>query len=83
MGFIVDSPSSGEFESRNSAGEPGYHDMFDYSWGQFIARKKQLEAYNFSRVGMSARLIDSYIDYIIRHNPRDFETVPFIGTDLH
>ena len=39
IGFVGDSMSSGEFESRNDKGEPGYHDMFEYSWGQFIARQ--------------------------------------------
>jgi hypothetical protein len=24
----------------------------------------------------------SYIDYIIRHNPRDFVNVPFIGNEI-
>ena len=31
---------------------------------------------------MTAKLIDSYIDYIIRHNPEDFKTVGFIGTGI-
>ena len=31
---------------------------------------------------VTARLIDSYIDYIVRHNPKDFETVGFIGKDI-
>ncbi|MBQ9769892.1 MAG: hypothetical protein IJW27_06770, partial [Clostridia bacterium] len=30
----------------------------------------------------TAELIDSYIDYIIRNNPKDFNTVGFIGTDI-
>ena len=55
VGFIGDSLSSGEFESRNAEGKPGYHDYFEYSWGQYIARKNGLKAYNFSRGGMSAK----------------------------
>lgn len=61
MAFIGDSLSSGEFESRNKDGNPGYHDMYEYSWGQFIARKNGLTAYNFSCGGMSAKwYMDSY-----------------------
>ena len=55
IGFIGDSLSSGEFESRNEEGKPGYHDYYDYSWGQYIARKNGLKAYNFSAGGMTAR----------------------------
>lgn len=31
---------------------------------------------------MAAKLIDSYIDYIIRHNMKDFENIGFIGTNI-
>ena len=31
---------------------------------------------------LTARMVDSYIDYIIRHNPDDFKEVGFIGTDI-
>ena len=31
---------------------------------------------------LTARLIDSYIDYIVRHNPEDFKTIGFVGTDI-
>lgn len=53
IAFVGDSLSSGEFESRDHEGKNGYHDMFEYSWGQFIARKNGLTAYNFSRGGMT------------------------------
>ena len=33
IGFIGDSLSSGEFESRDEEGNVGYHDMYEYSWG--------------------------------------------------
>ncbi len=32
---------------------------------------------------LTARMIESYIDYIIRKNPQDFSQIEFIGTDLH
>lgn len=56
IGFIGDSLSSGEFESTNAEGEKGYHDFYDYSWGQYIAREAGLTAYNFSKGGMSAKV---------------------------
>ena len=54
LGCIGDSLSSGEHESRTD-GKPGYHDYFEYSWGQFLARSAGLTAYNFSRGGMTAK----------------------------
>lgn len=41
-------------ESLNSKGEKGYHDYFEYSWGQFMARAAGCEVLNFSRGGMTA-----------------------------
>ena len=32
---------------------------------------------------LTAKMIDSYIDYIIRKHPDDFRRVPFIGKGLH
>ena len=55
IAFIGDSLSSGEFETRDENGKTGYHDLFEYSWGQYIARKNGLKAYNFSRGGMTAK----------------------------
>lgn len=55
IAFIGDSLSSGEFETHDEEGKTGYHDLFEYSWGQFIARKNRLKAYNFSRGGMTAK----------------------------
>lgn len=54
IGCIGDSLSSGELESME-LGERGYHDYFEYSWGQFIARDAGCKVYNFSRGGMTAR----------------------------
>lgn len=51
---IGDSLSSGEMESLNTKGEKGYHDYFEYSWGQFMARAAGCEILNFSRGGMTA-----------------------------
>ena len=54
IGCIGDSLSSGEFESMDGAGNRGYHDYFEYSWGQYIARMTGAKVYNFSRGGMTA-----------------------------
>lgn len=54
MVFVGDSMSSGEFEVSEDNGTHHYYDMFDYSWGQFIARMCGSKAYNFSRGGMTA-----------------------------
>ncbi len=52
---IGDSLSSGEFETFNrEENKRGYYDMFEYSWGQFIARMAGCTVYNFSRGGMTA-----------------------------
>ena len=52
---IGDSLSSGEFESHNSDGSLNWNDIYDYSWGQFIARAIGAKVYNFSMGGMTAR----------------------------
>ena len=63
VAFIGDSLSSGEFESRDENNNPVYHDMFEYSWGQYMARKNGFKAYNFSRGGMTAKeYIDGYAE---------------------
>lgn len=51
---IGDSLSSGEFESMIN-GVKAYHDYYDYSWGQYIARDAGCKVYNFSRGGMTAK----------------------------
>jgi hypothetical protein len=56
IGCIGDSLSSGEFESTDETGtKKGYHDYFEYSWGQYIARAAGCKVYNFSRGGMTAK----------------------------
>lgn len=63
IAFIGDSLSSGEFETRNGQGNACNYDMFEYSWGQYIARKNGLTAFNFSRGGMTAKwYLDSFAD---------------------
>lgn len=63
IAFIGDSLSSGEFETRDEKGNACNYDMYEYSWGQYIARKNGLTAYNFSRGGMTAKwYIDSFAD---------------------
>ncbi len=51
---VGDSLSSGEFETKNPDGTTGYHDKFEYSWGQHIARMTGATVYNFSSGGMMA-----------------------------
>lgn len=52
---IGDSLSSGEFEGKNAEGNKTFHDMFEYSWGQYIARAAGSTVFNFSRGGMTAK----------------------------
>lgn len=52
---IGDSLSSGEFESLDSDGNRDWHDYFEYSWGQYMARNIGATVYNFSRGGMTAK----------------------------
>ena len=55
VGCIGDSLSSGEFESCDENGEKGYHDYYEYSWGQYMAREAGVKVFNFSRGGMTAK----------------------------
>lgn len=55
IGCIGDSLSSGEFVSLGEERVNGYHDYYDYSWGQFLARMAGNKVYNFSRGGMTAK----------------------------
>lgn len=58
---VGDSLSSGEFEAEGDDGKRTYHDMFEYSWGQFIGRAAGCKVYNFSRGGMTANeYLNSY-----------------------
>lgn len=51
---IGDSLSSGEFERLGSDGKKTYHDFYEYSWGQFMARATGSTVYNFSKGGLKA-----------------------------
>lgn len=55
IGCIGDSLSSGEFEAFDENGIKTYHDMMEYSWGQFLARMAGCTVFNFSRGGMTAK----------------------------
>ena len=52
---VGDSLSSGEFEADNGNGGSSGHDMFEYSWGQFMGRMCGSRVYNMSRGGMTAK----------------------------
>lgn len=62
---IGDSLSSGEFQSADINGNPGYHDYYEYSWGQYMAREAGIMVYNFSRGGMTAK---EYMDSFAAQN---------------
>lgn len=55
IGCIGDSLASGEMESLSEDGVVGWHDYYEYSWGQYMARDIGCEALNFSRGGMTAK----------------------------
>lgn len=60
---IGDSLSSGEFESKRPDGSTGYHDFYEYSWGQYIGRSCGSLVYNFSRGGMTAKeYVETFAD---------------------
>lgn len=71
IAFVGDSLSSGEFETYDPATDQrGYYDMFEYSWGQYVARMAGLTAYNFSRGGMTAsEYCDGYAQSMDWWNP--------------
>ncbi len=64
IGCIGDSLSSGEFEAKHENGTTTYHDYYEYSWGQYIARMIGSKVYNFSRGGMTAK---EYCDDFAEH----------------
>lgn len=60
---VGDSLSSGELEAHDHGANTTYHDIFDISWGQYIARFTGSKVYNFSRGGMTAsEYNDTYAD---------------------
>ena len=55
IAVVGDSLASGEFEGTNpETNATTFYDMYDYSWGQFLARMAGTTVRNFSRGGMSA-----------------------------
>ncbi|MBQ4544925.1 MAG: SGNH/GDSL hydrolase family protein [Oscillospiraceae bacterium] len=65
LAVIGDSLSSGEFESYSEQYGKAYHDFYDYSWGQYIAREAGITVYNFSRGGMTAK---EYMESFSKYN---------------
>lgn len=63
VGCIGDSLSSGEHESCDENGKIGYHDYYEYSWGQFMARKCGLDVKNYSVGGLTAKEFHKYADF--------------------
>lgn len=66
---IGDSMDSGEFESVVD-GKTMYHDVYEYSWGQFMARDTGCKVYNFSKGGMTARDFDDFASKNDFYNPK-------------
>lgn len=60
IGFVGDSLASGEIEVHFEDKDTQFHDMYEHSWGQYIARKNGLTAYNFSFGGMDTEMFDRY-----------------------
>lgn len=60
-------------------------DMFEYAPKQDKAFSETFWLGHMTPTGyvLGARMIESYIDYIIRKNPKDFAQVGFIGTDFY
>ncbi len=55
MACVGDSLAAGEFESTNNKSGYGFHDFYEYSWGQHMANEAGIEVLNFSRGGMTAK----------------------------
>lgn len=58
-----------------------------YKYGPVYDDKFEEKFYMYGHMNPSgyiftAKMIDSYIDFIVRHNPKDFETIGFVGTDI-
>ena len=67
---VGDSLASGEFETLDEAGGKSYHDLFEHSWGQYMARAMGSRAYNFSRGGMTAKVyMESFAEEMDFWNP--------------
>ncbi len=61
---VGDSLSSGEFQARTESGDWSYHDFYEHSWGQYLARTCGSFVRNFSRGGMTAsEYCEGYADH--------------------
>ena len=68
---IGDSLASGEFESIKADGSHGWHDMYEYSWGQYIGRMCGRTVRSLSRGGMTAKVYcESFADSNGFWNPK-------------
>ncbi len=54
IAVVGDSLASGELEAQDEGGPKIYNDIYDVSWGQFMARMAGTTVYNFSAGGMTA-----------------------------
>ena len=93
---VGDSLSSGEYECLDGRGGRSYHDLFEYSWGQYMAREMGSTCFSFSRGGMTAReYMDTFAHlrgfwdpkkaaqaYIIALGVNDISVAMGEGTDL-
>ena len=57
-----------------------------YKYGPVYDQKFKDKFYLYGHMNPSgyiftARIIDSYIDYIVRHNPNDFKKIGFVCTN--
>lgn len=71
IGCIGDSLASGEFETLNSENIPGWHDRYEYSWGQYMARTLGSKVYNFSRGGMTAKEFEQSFGKTVGYDDRE------------
>ena len=55
IGCVGDSLSSGEFDSVQADGTVLGRDLYEHSWGQYLARMCGSTVYNFSTGGMTAK----------------------------
>ncbi len=54
-GIIGDSLASGEMQGYHDDGSLYYRDMYEFSWGQQIAKLTGMDVYNFSNGGQSTK----------------------------
>ena len=83
IAVVGDSLSSGEFESQKD-GVKGYHDYFEYSWGQYMARDLGSTVYNFSRGGMTAgEYCNGFADHMGVLHPKYFAQAYIIALGVN